>query len=56
MVALPTLLSSSTMSQGEAASPMLATRAVVRGALLPPMAQFAATGIRVSPMAVMTFR
>ncbi|MNP20798.1 hypothetical protein D3C76_1133880 [compost metagenome] len=54
MVALPSLLSSSTMAKVSPARPMLATLPNSGEALLPPITQRAATGIRVRPMVVMT--
>lgn len=52
--ALPSLLSSSTMTRVIAARPMLAMLPKSGAWLLPPIAQRAATGIRVRPMVVMT--
>ncbi|MCY1219711.1 hypothetical protein D9M72_316970 [compost metagenome] len=52
--ALPSLLSSKTMTSVTAASCMLAVLPKSGAALLPPMAQNAATGISVRPMVVMT--
>lgn len=54
MLALPSLLSSSTMAKVSAARPILATLPNSGEALLPPITQRAATGIRVRPMVVMT--
>ncbi|MNF62051.1 hypothetical protein D3C84_437220 [compost metagenome] len=54
MVALPTLLSSSTMTKVSAARPILAMLPKSGAWLLPPMTQRAATGIRVKPMVVIT--
>ncbi len=54
MVALPSLLSSSTHARVKAARPTLAMLPKSGAWLLPPMAQRAATGISVRPMVVMT--
>ncbi|MNZ75040.1 hypothetical protein D3C78_935100 [compost metagenome] len=54
MVALPSLLSTSTMTNVSAARPMLAMLPKSGALLLPPITQRAATGIRVRPMVVMT--
>ncbi len=54
MLALPSLLSSRTMAKVSAARPMLAMLPNSGEALLPPITQRAATGIRVRPMVVMT--
>ncbi|MCY1500149.1 hypothetical protein D9M68_341880 [compost metagenome] len=54
MLALPSLLSSSTVARVKAARPTLAMLPNSGDWLLPPIAQRAATGIRVRPMVVMT--
>lgn len=54
MVALPILLSSNTNTRVIAARPILAMLPKFSAWLLPPMAQRAATGIRVRPMVVIT--
>ncbi|MCY1266442.1 hypothetical protein D9M71_673700 [compost metagenome] len=54
MAALPSLLSSSTITRVTAARPMFAVLPKSGALLLPPMAQRAATGISVRPMVVMT--
>ena len=54
MVALPILLSNSTSTSVNAAKPMLDMLPKSAARLLPPMAQRAATGIRVRPMVVIT--
>ena len=54
MLELPSLLNSSTVTRVSAARPILAMLPKSAAALLPPMAQRAATGISVRPMMVMT--
>ena len=54
IAALPSLLSSSTMTSVTAASWILAGLPKSGALLLPPIAQRAATGISVSPMVVIT--
>ncbi len=54
MVALPILLSSNTSTRVNAARPMFGMLPKSAARLLPPMAQRAATGIRVRPMVVIT--
>ncbi|MCY1291084.1 hypothetical protein D9M68_497100 [compost metagenome] len=54
MLALPSLLSSSTVARVKAARLTLATLPNSGDWLLPPIAQRAATGIRVRPMVVIT--
>ncbi|MNJ60392.1 hypothetical protein D3C77_561170 [compost metagenome] len=53
-LALPSLLSSSTVTRVNAARDMLAVLPKSAAWLLPPMAQRAVTGIRVRPMVVIT--